>query len=360
MADARRTLVIAEAGVNHNGSLELAHKLVDVAADAGADIVKFQTFIADKLATAKAEKAAYQVDNTGEAGSQLEMLRRLELLPEHHHALIAHCERRGIRFMSTAFDSESLAFLGTLAMPAVKIPSGDITAGPLLLQAARMGLPLIVSSGMSTLGDIEAALGVIAFGLTSTKRPTSSRDFAAAFASDDGQAALRERVTLLHCTTQYPAPPSAVNLRAMDTMAAAFGLPVGYSDHTAGIEVSLAAVARGAVVIEKHFTLDTALPGPDHAASLEPAELVRLVAGIRTIEAALGSARKLASAAEQPNLAVARRSLVMTRAVRRGEVLSEEMLMAKRPGTGVSPLSLWDYVGAVARRDFAVDDPFEP
>lgn len=360
MADARRTLVIAEAGVNHNGSLELAHQLVDVAADAGADIVKFQTFIADKLATAKAAKAAYQVDNTGEAGSQLEMLRRLELAPEHHHALIAHCEQRGIRFMSTAFDSESLAFLGTLSMPAVKIPSGDITAGPLLLQAARMGLPLIVSSGMSTLGEIEAALGVIAFGLTSTKRPTSSRDFAAAFASDDGQAALRERVTLLHCTTQYPAPPSAVNLRAMDTMAAAFGLPVGYSDHTAGIEVSLAAVARGAVVIEKHFTLDTALPGPDHAASLEPDELRRLVVGIRTIEAALGSARKHASAAELPNVPIARRSLVAARPIRRGEVIVEDMLVAKRPGTGVSPLSLWDHVGAVASRDFDVDDPFEP
>jgi N-acetylneuraminate synthase len=360
MAESGRTLVIAEAGVNHNGSLDLALKLVDVAADAGADIVKFQTFKAEKLATAGAGKAAYQVENTGEAGSQLEMLRRLELLPEHHHALIARCRERGIRFMSTAFDSESLAFLGTLGMPAVKIPSGDITAAPLVLQASRFGLPIIVSSGMSTLADIEAALGVIAFGLTSSTAPGSSRDFAAAFGSDVGQAALRDRVTLLHCTTQYPAPPEAVNLRAMDTMAAAFGLPVGYSDHTAGIEVSLAAVARGAVVIEKHFTLDRTLPGPDHAASLEPDEFKRLVSGIRTIETALGSARKHASPAEQPNVAIARRSLVAARTIRRGEVIVEPMLTAKRPGTGVSPLLLWDHVGRVAGRDYSVDDAIDP
>lgn len=355
-----RTLVIAEAGVNHNGSLDLALELVDVAAAAGADVVKFQTFKAEKLATSKATKAAYQVENTGEGGSQLEMLRRLELLPEHHHALVVRCRERGIRFMSTAFDSESLAFLGTLDMPAVKIPSGDITAAPLVLQASRLGLPITVSSGMSTLADLEAALGVIAFGLTSKAQPTSSRDFAAAFASPAGQAALRDRVTLLHCTTQYPAPAEAVNLRAMDTMASAFGLPVGYSDHTAGIEVSLAAVARGAVVIEKHFTLDRNLPGPDHAASLEPGELKQLVAGIRTIEAALGSARKHASAAELPNVPVARRSLVAARPIRRGEVLVEDMLTSKRPGTGVSPLLLWDHVGRPASRDYDTDDAIEP
>jgi N-acetylneuraminate synthase len=358
--EAPRTLVIAEAGVNHNGSLDLALQLVDVAADAGADIVKFQTFKADKLATAAAAKATYQVEKTGETGSQLEMLRRLELSPEHHHALIARCRERGIRFMSTAFDSESLAFLGTLGMPAVKVPSGDITAAPLMLQASRLGLPMIVSSGMSTLGDIEAALGVVAFGLTSTTAPRSSRDFAAAFASADGQVALRERVTLLHCTTQYPAPPEAVNLRAMDTMAAAFGLPVGYSDHTAGIEVSLAAVARGAVVIEKHFTLDQNLPGPDHAASLEPEALKRLVTGIRTIERALGSARKHASPAEQPNVPIARRSLVAARPIRCGEMIVEDMLTAKRPGTGVSPLLLWDHIGRPASRDYGVDDAIDP
>ena len=330
---AERTLVIAEAGVNHNGSLDLALQLVDVAADAGANIVKFQTFKAEKLATSRAKKAEYQVENTGEAGSQLDMLRRLELKPEHHHTLIARCQERGIRFMSTAFDADSLAFLGTLGMPAIKIPSGDITAGPLVLQAARLGLPLIVSTGMSTLRDIEDALSLLAFGLTSKATPTSWRDCEAAWASPAGQAALRERVTLLHCTTEYPAPPASVNLRAMDTMAAAFGLPVGYSDHTQGIDISLAAVARGAVIIEKHFTLDRSLPGPDHAASLEPDELTRLVQGIRTIEAALGSGRKHASTSEQPNKAVARRSLVAARPIHRGELLSEDMGMQSFSGS---------------------------
>jgi N-acetylneuraminate synthase len=354
-----RTLVIAEAGVNHNGSLDLALQLVDVAARSGADVVKFQTFKAEKLATSMAAKAAYQVDNTGEAGSQLAMLRRLELAPEHHHVLVERCRARGIRFMSTGFDADSLAFLSTLDMPAVKIPSGDITAAPLLLQAARIGLPVILSSGMSSLADIEAALGVLAFGLTSKEAPRNHRDFAAAFASAAGQEALRTRVTLLHCTTQYPAPAESVNLRAMDTMAAAFGLPVGYSDHTAGIEVSIAAVARGAVVIEKHFTLDRTLPGPDHAASLEPDELARMVSGIRTIERVFGDGRKHASAAEVPNVAIARRSLVAARTIRAGEIITAEMLGCKRPGTGVSPLLLWDCVGRPSQRNYNVDDAIE-
>ena len=284
-----RTLIIAEAGVNHNGSLELALRLVDVAASAGADVVKFQTFKAEQLATVEAAKAEYQVANTHAAGSQLEMLRRLELSPADHDALLKRCSDRGIRFMSTAFDAQSLAFLAGLGMPAIKIPSGDITCGPLLLQAARLRQPLIVSTGMSTLADIEQALGVIAFGLTRDGEPTGRADFEAAYAGAEGRAALQSHVTLLHCVTQYPAPPLSVNLRAMDTMAAAFGLPIGYSDHTAGIEVSIAAVARGARVIEKHFTLDRTLPGPDHAASLEPDELARMVTSIRNVEQALGS-----------------------------------------------------------------------
>ncbi|CAG0990656.1 partial N-acetylneuraminate synthase, partial [Anaerolineae bacterium] len=287
-----RTFVIAEAGDNHNGSLNQALALVDVAARAGADAVKFQTFRADKLTTARAERAAYQVANMNEDGSQQSMLRALELSQGDHLSLVRRCEERGIRFMSTAFDSESLAFLGGLGMPAVKVPSGDITCAPLLLQSARLGLPLIVSTGMSSLADIESALGVIAFALTTDRAPSGRRDFEAAYGSAEGRAALQERVTLLHCVTQYPAPPDAVNLRAMDTMAVAFGLPVGYSDHTHGLEVSLAAVARGATVIEKHFTLDRTLPGPDHAASLEPGELDALVRGIRVVEQALGSPRK--------------------------------------------------------------------
>ena len=358
MAD--RTLVIAEAGVNHNGSLELALRLVDVAADAGADVVKFQTFKAEQLATAKAVKAAYQTANTKQAGSQLDMLRRLELAPADHHALLLRCRERGIRFMSTAFDAESLAFLATLNMPAIKIPSGDITCGPLLLQAARLRQPLIVSTGMSTLADIEQALGVIAFGLTRVGEPTGSADFDTAYASDEGRAALLRHVTLLHCVTQYPAPPEAVNLRAMDTMVAAFGLPVGYSDHTAGVEVSIAAVARGARVIEKHFTLDRTMPGPDHAASLEPGELSRMVSSIRNVEQALGSPVKAPAASESANRPIARRSVVAARAIRRGETLSADMLASKRPGHGISPMHLWSLLGRPAGRDYEPDDAIEP
>ncbi len=354
------TLVIAEAGVNHNGSLALALQLVDVAADAGADVVKFQTFKAEQLATAKAAKAEYQVANTQEAGSQLAMLRRLELSQADHHTLLARCRERGIRFMSTGFDADSLAFLATLDMPALKMPSGDITCGPLLLQAARLHRPLIVSTGMSTLADIEQALGVIAFGLTTEREPTGRADFEAAYTSAEGRRALEKHVTLLHCVTQYPAPPEAVNLRAMDTMAAAFGLPVGYSDHTAGIAVSIAAVARGAVVIEKHFTLDRSLPGPDHAASLEPAELTHLVSAIRSVELALGSPLKAPAAQELGNRVVGRRSVVAARNIRLGELFTADMLTHKRPGGGISPLDGWALLGRPARRDYAADDPIEP
>lgn len=357
---AEHTFMIAEAGVNHNGSLSQALRLVDVAADAGADAVKFQTFRADQLATAGAAKAEYQVSNTGEAGSQLAMLRALELAPADHEALLVHCRSRGIRFMSTAFDAGSLAFLATLDMPAIKIPSGDISCGPLLLQAARLRRPLIVSTGMSTLADIEQALGVIAFGLTQTREPEGRADFDAAWCSVAGRAALREHVTLLHCVTQYPAPPAAVNLRAMDTMAAAFGLPVGYSDHTLGIEVSLAAVARGATVIEKHFTLDRTLPGPDHAASLEPGELKQLVGAIRHIEQALGSPLKAPAPEEAGNRPIARRSLVAARPIRRGEPFDADALAFKRPGHGVSPMAFWDLLGRPAQRDYETDELIEP
>lgn len=353
------TLVIAEAGVNHNGSLSTALALVDTAANAGADIVKFQTFQARHLVTTDARKADYQVANTGEDGGQLEMLRRLELRQEDHHALVARCRERGILFMSTAFDPDSLAFLGSLDMPAVKIPSGDITHAPMLLQAARMGRSLIVSSGMSTLADIEAALGVIAFGLLHEGVPAGRADFEAARCSPEGQAALRESVTLLHCVTEYPAPPESVNLRAMDTMVQAFGLPVGYSDHTLGTAAALAAVARGATVIEKHFTLDRFLPGPDHAASLEPNELRRMVDDIRTIEAALGSGRKAPAPAEVGNRVVARRSIVAARAIARGEAIKMEALAFKRPGTGLSPMAAWELLGRPAQRDYAPDEPID-
>ena len=357
MAD--QTFFIAEAGVNHNGSLALALKLVDVAAAAKADAVKFQTFKAAKLVTAKAAMADYQVANMKEAGSQLDMLQRLELSETDHHALVRHCKQCGIQFMSTAFDAESLAFLATLGMPALKLPSGDINCAPLLLQAARLRMPLIVSTGMATLADIEGALGVIAFGLTSDIEPAGRADFLAAYCSPEGRHALAQHVTLLHCVTQYPAPPEAVNLRAMDTMAAAFGLPVGYSDHTLGIEVSLAAVARGATVIEKHFTLDRALPGPDHAASLEPGELAQLITGIRNIEKALGSPVKLPAPQEIGNRPVARRSVVAARPIRQGELLTAAALATKRPGSGISPMDFWGLLGRPALRDFNTDDLIE-
>lgn len=355
-----RTLFIAEAGVNHNGSLRLALQLVDAAADAGADVVKFQTFRADKLVTAAAPKAAYQVTNTGESGAQLDMLRRLELSPVDHRTLLARCGQRGIGFMSTAFDVDSLSLLGTLPVPAIKIPSGDITHAPLLLHAARLGKPLIVSTGMCTLADVEAALGVIAFALTREGAPNGRADFEAAWADASGREALRSRVTLLHCTTQYPAPPEDVHLRAMDTLRQAFGLPVGYSDHTTGIEVAIAAVARGATVIEKHFTLDRNLPGPDHAASLQPDELRQLVAAVRIVEAALGQPHKGPAASEAANRAVARRSIVAARPIAHGEVLSLEAMDFKRPGTGVSPLAAWDLVGRPAPRDLAIDEAIDP
>ncbi len=354
-----RTLFIAEAGVNHNGSLDLALKLVDVAADAGADIVKFQTFRADKLATTAAAKASYQIANTQEAGSQHAMLRALELSNDDHLALVEHAKARGIRFMSTAFDMESLDFLATLGMPSLKVPSGDITFGPMLLRAARLGMPMIVSTGMSSLADVEAALGVIAFGLTRDGEPGGSADIAQAYGSVEGRQALREHVTLLHCVTQYPAPAEAINLRAMATMSAAFGLKVGYSDHTSGSAVSLAAVALGATVIEKHFTLDRALPGPDHAASLEPAELKSLVTDIRTIELALGNGVKFPAAAEVGNRPIARRSIVAAGPIVQGQPLRAEQLDFKRPGHGVSPMAFWDVLGTPARADFGVDDLIE-
>ncbi|MBA4804672.1 MAG: N-acetylneuraminate synthase [Brevundimonas sp.] len=357
MADS--VFVIAEAGVNHNGSLDLALQLVDVAADAGADAVKFQTFRAEALVTRRARKAAYQVTNTGSDGDQMEMLRRLELSHEDHEVLVAHCRKRGVGFMSTAFDMESLSYLAGLDMPAVKIPSGDITHGPMLLAAARLGKPLIVSTGMSTLADIEAALDVIAFALTREGEPAGRRDLEGVRSEPEAQAALRGRVTLLHCITEYPAPPSEVNLNAMGTMAAAFGLPVGYSDHTLGVSVSIAAVALGATVIEKHFTLDRHMEGPDHSASLEPDDLRLLVESIRTVESALGSRLKQPSRAESANRLVARRAIVAARPVAAGSLVTAADLTAKRPADGLSPMATWDLIGRPAVRDFDMDEPFE-
>jgi N-acetylneuraminate synthase len=355
MSTAPHVFVIAEAGVNHNGSLALALDLVRVAAEAGADAVKFQTFKAASLVSVHARKAAYQVRNTGDDGGQLEMLKRLELSDEEHQRVADHCRQLGIAFMSTAFDLASLAFLARFAMPAIKIPSGDVTSAPLVLAAAKLRRPIILSTGMCTLDDIEAALGVVAFGLTQEGAPSRAA-FGRALASPAGQSALREKVTLLHCVTEYPAPFADVNLRAMDTMRQRFGLSVGYSDHTVGTAAALAAVALGATVIEKHFTLDRQLPGPDHAASLEPAELKGMVRDIRAIGELLGSPEKKPSSAEMGNRVIARRSLVAARAIRRGELFDTENLAVKRPGNGRSPFDYWELLGTPSPRDYETDE----
>lgn len=352
--------VIAEAGVNHNGDREMALALVEAAADAGADVVKFQTFRAEALAAARAPKAAYQIRETGASQSQLDMLRALELAPADHHAIAAECARRGIEFLSTAFDLESLAFLvGEMGIARIKIPSGELTNAPLVLAAARTGLPMIVSTGMATLGEVEQALGVIAFGAVGGNEAPSRAAFEAAYASAEGRAALRARVTLLHCTTDYPTPPEAVNLNAMATMARAFGTACGYSDHTAGLTVPVLAVGLGACLIEKHFTLDRSLPGPDHKASLEPQELSQMVSMIREAERALGSPVKAPGAAERANIEVARKSLVAACDIAAGERFSEANLTVKRPGLGRAPIDYWALLGTPAARAYARDEAID-
>lgn len=355
------TFVIAEAGVNHNGSLDMALELVDKAADAGADAVKFQTFVAEKLISRYAQKAEYQIRSTGADESQLEMVRRLELDGQMHEALIARARLRGIEFLSTPFDSQSLEMLtGRFAMRTIKIPSGEITNAPFLLEIARMASRVIMSTGMSTLEEVETALGVLAYGFTESPpaRP-SVEAFKRSLVSVKGNEALTRRVTLLHCTTEYPAPVAEVNLRAMDAIGAAFGLPVGYSDHTWGIHIPVAAVARGAQVIEKHFTLDRSLPGPDHRASLEPTELKEMVAAIRDVELALGDGIKRPSDSELKNRSVARRSLVAARPIESGEGFSDHNMTCKRPGDGLAPIRYWDLLGRSAGRRYETDEQLD-
>jgi len=352
------TLIIAEAGVNHNGDESLAHALVDAAHQAGADIVKFQTFRATSLVTANARQADYQTANTGKSESQLAMLVRLELSFEAHLSLIRRCEALGIAFLSTAFDDESLDFLvHDLKLTTLKIPSGELTNAPFVLRHARSGCRLIMSTGMATLAEIESALGVIAFGMTQGRDAVPGMEaFMAAYSSEEGQAALRERVTLLHCTTEYPAPMGDINLTAMDTLAQAFRLPVGYSDHSEGVTIPVAAAARGACLIEKHFTLDRTMEGPDHKASLEPAELAVMVKGIRDVEAALGNGIKGPCPGERKNKEVARKSLVAACDIPQGAVLDEHNVAIKRPGSGMSPYAWWDVLGKRASHTYQAGD----
>ncbi|RQH05120.1 N-acetylneuraminate synthase [Bradyrhizobium sp. RP6] len=350
------TLIIAEAGVNHDGSLEKALALVDAAADAGADIVKFQTFNAKALAGGAAKKADYQQRTTDAGESQLAMLKRLELPQAAHDTLIARAKERGIEFLSTPFDDASLGFLLSLKLPRVKIGSGDLTNAPLLHAAARAGAMLILSTGMATLSEVEEALGVLAHGYAQRKDPAGVASFRAAWRDPAARAALARHVSLLHCTTEYPCPIADVNLAAMATMRSAFQLPVGYSDHTDGFEISIAAVALGAAIIEKHLTLDRDAPGPDHAASLEPDDFKRMVSAIRNVEAALGDGVKTPKESEIRNVPVARKSIVAARALRAGEIIGPADITAKRPGTGRPPIDYWSLIGTAAPRALEPDD----
>lgn len=331
-----KTLVIAEAGVNHNGDLALAKKLVASAAAAGADLVKFQSFITSKSISLQAPKAQYQKGSTDPAESQFDMVRKLELSMADHEELIEECKQHGIGFFSTAFDVESFDMLTELGMDLIKIPSGEITNLPLLRHMTACGKPVILSTGMATLGDIEAAIDVL-----------------------EQAGTARDQITVLHCTTEYPTPMNEVNLRAMQSIHAAFGVAVGYSDHTQGIEVAIAAVAMGATVIEKHFTLDRTLPGPDHQASLEPAELKAMVVAIRNIEVALGDGIKRLTPSEARNKPIARKSLVATQVIKAGEAFTANNITTKRPGTGISPMRWDDVMGRFAPRDFAADELIE-
>jgi N-acetylneuraminate synthase len=355
-----RPFVIAEAGVNHNGSLERALQMVDAAAEAGADAIKFQTFVSGELASRRAGKAPYQAVATGDDTSQLEMLRGLELDAQAHRQLKSRAEHRRLRFLSTPFDRQSLVFLAQdLDLPLLKLGSGEITNAPLLVAAAATRRPVILSTGMSTLEEVRLALGALAFGYTSAASAPGVQAFAAAFASAEGRAALASNVVLLHCTSQYPAAVEDANLRAIGTLRDAFGVRVGYSDHTLGNATAYAAVALGACAIEKHFTLDPMLPGPDHRASATTAQLAELVRGVAQVHRALGSPDKAPVAGELPTRAVARRSLTAARAIAAGERFSDSNLVAKRPGDGVSPMQYWEWLGRTAQRDFAEDDRIE-
>jgi N-acetylneuraminate synthase len=354
-----RTFVIAEAGVNHNGSAEFAERLVDAAAAAGADAVKFQTFKAERLLTHEAPKAQYQTRTTDPAETQYEMIRSLELTPSMHRELSERCKQRGLRFLSTPFDEASLDFLvDEIGLDTIKLPSGEVTNAAFLLHAARRARKIILSTGMSTLDECRGALAVIAFGMQNqTGYPKGDGSERVMLDDPACQSMLRDRVILLHCTTEYPAAFADVNLAAIDTMRDAFGVTVGLSDHTPGISIAIGAVARGARVIEKHFTLDRSLPGPDHAASLLPQELGDMIAGIRAVEASIGDGIKAPVKAEMQNRTVVRKSIVAARNIVKGESFDATNLTAKRPANGRSPMEIWSLFGKTADRDYRADEP---
>ncbi|MFQ9796397.1 MAG: N-acetylneuraminate synthase [Bacteroides uniformis] len=331
------TIIIAEAGINHNGSIELAKLLIDEAVESGVDYIKFQTFKSENLVTRTAKQADYQKKNIGDSdNSQYNMLKELELSEEQHFELIEYCNKKGIKFFSTAFDMDSIDFLTSLNLGLWKIPSGELTNYPYVKKIASFGEPVILSTGMSSTEEISDTVNL----LVSCGLP-------------------KEKITILHCNTEYPTPMCDVNLLAMNSIKKRFQTEIGYSDHTVGIEVPIAAVALGAKVIEKHFTLDRNLPGPDHKASLEPSELKAMVSAIRNIEQALGSEEKKVSSSEMKNKAVARKSIVAAKAIKAGEMFSEENLTVKRPGIGISPMKWESVIGQVAIRDFEQDELIE-
>lgn len=334
--DLKKVIIIAEAGVNHNGSLEVAKKMVDAAVGAGADIIKFQSFKAENVVSKYAPKANYQKESTDPSETQLEMIRKLELDCNSHKELLNYCRSRKIRFLSSPFDLDSIDMLKELGVDVFKIPSGEITNLPYLRKIGSFGGEVIISTGMADLGEIEDALNVLASAGT-----------------------LIENIIVLHCNTEYPTPIHDVNLRAMNTIACAFGVRVGYSDHTLGIEIPVAAVAMGASVIEKHFTLDRTMEGPDHRASLEPGEFKAMVYAIRNVELALGDGIKKASSSELKNKPIARKSILAATAIRKGEVFSEDNLVVKRPGTGISPMKWDEVIGKKAGRDYRTDEFIE-
>lgn len=329
-----KIFIIAEAGVNHNGSIEIAKKLVDAAAAAGADAVKFQTFKAEKLVCKNAQKAEYQMETTDKAESQFDMLKKLELTVDMHKQLISYCNQKGIMFLSTPFDIDSLEFLVQCGVDIIKIPSGEITNYPYLRAVGRTGKKVIISSGMSTLDEVRDAVKVL---------------------KDNGS----KEIIVLHCNTEYPTPYADVNLKAMLTLRDELKIDVGYSDHTKGIEVPIAAAALGATVIEKHFTLDKEMEGPDHKASLEPNELQEMVKAIRNIEIALGNGKKSPSESEKKNVGIVRKSIVARCNIIKGEKFTENNLTTKRPGTGISPMVWNDIIGKKAKRDFKEDELIE-
>ena len=327
------TIIIAEAGVNHNGSISRAKKLIDVADDAGADLVKFQTFTAETLVTKTAEKAKYQKDLTASSETQFEMIKKLELNRDNHEELIDYTKKKNIQFLSTAFDLESIDLLDDLDIPFYKIPSGEITNLLYLRHVGLKGKPIVISTGMANLSEVRDAMDVL-----------------------HEVGVKKDDITIMHCTTEYPTPFPEVNLHAMLTIKNEFGVDVGYSDHTLGTEISVAAVALGAKIIEKHFTLDRNLPGPDHAASLEPNDLMYMVSSIRNIEKAMGNGIKKPSSSEMENISVVRKSIVAKKSIKKGEKFSENNLTVKRPGTGISPM-LWDKVlGNIAKINYQKDD----